>query len=309
MANTLIDSGCASADLVFESTTFEVITRNDQPWLKAADLARALGYSRSDKIARLYDRNSTEFTSSMTDIVETPTSGSSGNLMTQTRIFSLRGAHLLAMFARTSIAALFRKWVLDILDAQTDNSMPASAPYAVAPHQTLSADQADTLRNMLMDAAAAMPKDLQGVVTREGLIKLENHFKVGYREIPQAQFLDAVSLVSRHIVHWNQAKALPAPAEDKPTFSLLRKRWLVYFDCNGVECAKPVPTDAFVISPDELPVLIRQFEDAPFATGNVAAIAHACNDRMTSEVTKWKEHAIATGKMLGRQRTEVAIAE
>ena len=32
------------------------------------------------------------------------------------RIFSLRGCHLLAMFARTPIAKQFRRWVLDVLD-------------------------------------------------------------------------------------------------------------------------------------------------------------------------------------------------
>jgi hypothetical protein len=32
------------------------------------------------------------------------------------RIFSLRGAHLLGMFARTARAAEFRRWVLDILE-------------------------------------------------------------------------------------------------------------------------------------------------------------------------------------------------
>lgn len=32
------------------------------------------------------------------------------------RIFSLRGCHLVAMFARTPVAKAFRRWVLDVLD-------------------------------------------------------------------------------------------------------------------------------------------------------------------------------------------------
>ena len=36
----------------------------------------------------------------------------------EVRIFSLRGAHLIAMFARTAIAKQFRKWVLDVLDRE-----------------------------------------------------------------------------------------------------------------------------------------------------------------------------------------------
>lgn len=40
------------------------------------------------------------------------------NLRNKIRIFSLRGAHLIAMFANTPIAKEFRKWVLDILDRE-----------------------------------------------------------------------------------------------------------------------------------------------------------------------------------------------
>lgn len=49
----------------------------------------------------------------MTALVKLPTAGGEQ----QVRVFSLRGAHLLGMFARTDKAASFRKWVLDILDA------------------------------------------------------------------------------------------------------------------------------------------------------------------------------------------------
>lgn len=38
------------------------------------------------------------------------------------RVFSLRGAHLIAMFARTPVAKEFRRWVLDILDRQAECS-------------------------------------------------------------------------------------------------------------------------------------------------------------------------------------------
>ncbi|MDH8489597.1 P22AR C-terminal domain-containing protein, partial [Klebsiella pneumoniae] len=38
------------------------------------------------------------------------------------RVFSLRGAHLIAMFARTPVAKEFRRWVLDILDREVAHS-------------------------------------------------------------------------------------------------------------------------------------------------------------------------------------------
>lgn len=124
-----------------------------------------------------------------------------------------------------------------------------AAPYSVAPDQTLSAEQAATLRGMLDEACKTLAKDLQGMFMTQGWGKLKAHFKTDYRHIPAAQFTEAVSIVSRHIVKFSGTRVLPAPADDKPKFSLLQKRWLVYFDCNGVECAKPVPTDAAIISP------------------------------------------------------------
>ena len=41
-----------------------------------------------------------------------------GNSKKAVRIFSLRGCHLLAMFAKTEVAKQFRKWVLDLLDKE-----------------------------------------------------------------------------------------------------------------------------------------------------------------------------------------------
>ncbi len=106
----------AAQSLVFQNTEFSVVDRNNQPWLRLPQIGAALGYARPYKVQQLFERNKSEFTEVMTDVVDYPTSGLSGNLLSKTRIFSLRGAHLLAMFARTERAAEFRKWVLDILD-------------------------------------------------------------------------------------------------------------------------------------------------------------------------------------------------
>ncbi|WP_312102094.1 BRO-N domain-containing protein [Acinetobacter venetianus] len=109
-----------SLALTFNDVNFSPVKQDGQIWLKASELSDALGYSRSDKVTRLYDRNADEFSEKMTqviDISETPELGFS-NLASKTRIFSLRGCHLIAMFARTSVAKQFRKWVLDVLDKE-----------------------------------------------------------------------------------------------------------------------------------------------------------------------------------------------
>lgn len=103
-------------ELMFQNQTIRLVEKDGKKWASAADIARALGYANTDKVTRLFDRHRVEFTNSMTQIVETPTLGVSGNLTTRARVFSLRGAHLIAMFARTAKAQEFRRWVLDVLE-------------------------------------------------------------------------------------------------------------------------------------------------------------------------------------------------
>lgn len=99
--------------LTFRDTQFDITDRNGQPWLQGAQIASALGYASEDAVSRIYRRNADEFTACMTETVKLTVSG---NLQKEVRIFSLRGAHLLAMFARTEVAKEFRRWVLDVLD-------------------------------------------------------------------------------------------------------------------------------------------------------------------------------------------------
>lgn len=86
---------------------------DDQVWITSSELARALEYAREDSVSRIYDRKSDEFASDMTKVIDNP---QTVNLTV--RVFSLRGAHLIAMFARTPVAKEFRKWVLDVLEKE-----------------------------------------------------------------------------------------------------------------------------------------------------------------------------------------------
>lgn len=106
--------------LSFGDVNLSIIDRSGTPWLRGAQIEQALGYGRGRQtdatpksVLRLYDRHADEFTSAMTATVELDTPGG----RQQVRIFSPRGCHLLAMFARTPKAKEFRRWVLDVLDA------------------------------------------------------------------------------------------------------------------------------------------------------------------------------------------------
>ena len=112
--------------LVFQSLEFHPVTRKGQVWLRAGELAQALGYVDASSVNRIYARRADEFTPCMTGSVKlTDPQG----VQQDTRVFSLRGAHLVAMFARTPVAKDFRRWVLDVLDHEVEQS-PAPAPVA-----------------------------------------------------------------------------------------------------------------------------------------------------------------------------------
>lgn len=105
----------ARSDFNFQGNILVPVENQSGVWLTSADIARALQYKNIKSITNLYNQNSDEFTNGMTQVIESVTSG---NYRKKVRVFSLRGAHLIAMFARTPVAKEFRRWVLDILDRE-----------------------------------------------------------------------------------------------------------------------------------------------------------------------------------------------
>lgn len=136
------------------------------------------------------------------------------------------------------------------------------APYSVLPNQTLSEDQAQTLRAMLDDFVKTLPKEKQGGFMVKGWAKLKAHFNVGYREIPAEKFTDAVSIIARHIVEYS-APALEAPKQaelDLSTFSLVGVRLLISHDHTGRELIQRVPGDAMLATWDDVAnIMLDQF--------------------------------------------------
>lgn len=43
-----------SQSLCFNDFTFSPVIRDNQPWFRSSEIARALGYKREDKIAQIY---------------------------------------------------------------------------------------------------------------------------------------------------------------------------------------------------------------------------------------------------------------
>ncbi|HER1264790.1 TPA: hypothetical protein VJH99_003877 [Salmonella enterica subsp. enterica serovar 28:e,h:z6] len=109
----------ARREFHFHKAVLTPVQDRDGIWFTSSDLAKALGYASTKSISNLYSGNSEEFTEAMTMVIGVMTNGINNNLREKkVRIFSLRGAHLIAMFARTPVAKEFRRWVLDILDRE-----------------------------------------------------------------------------------------------------------------------------------------------------------------------------------------------
>lgn len=176
-----------SQSLCFNDFTFSPIIREEQPWFSAPQIARALGYKREDKVSQIYQRNADEFTENMTQVVESvvePQFEVLGNLVNgKVRIFSLRGCHLLAMFARTPVAKAFRKWVLDVIEQYGDR-VPVAEPVTLNDELISAAERAEL--KLIVDAKlSTYPAAVQGKARAEIWAKFNRHFRIAeYKQLP-----------------------------------------------------------------------------------------------------------------------------
>ncbi|EDT7186798.1 hypothetical protein AHX77_003084 [Salmonella enterica subsp. enterica] len=109
-------------ELTFHNVTFNQVSHENQIWLTSSELAKALGYKKSDAVTQIYSRYHDEFTESMSTTLKMSVVRKTGAVDIPVRVFSLRGAHLISMFANTPVAKEFRRWVLDILDREVGSA-------------------------------------------------------------------------------------------------------------------------------------------------------------------------------------------
>lgn len=194
--------------LAFNSFTFDVILRDGKQWLRVHQIGEALEYKNPDRsLTNLYNANKDEFTNSMTTVLKLDTAGGAQDV----RVFSLRGAHLLGMFARTDVAKAFRRWVLDVLDREVDEQIAA----AVAAMQASANDytrinpaQAQALKELVNAEVRKTGKHHQTVWTA-----FQSHFEVNsYLELPAARFDEACQ--------WLGSKRMAAKPESATSYEL-----------------------------------------------------------------------------------------
>ena len=201
-----------TTSLCFNDFTFSPVTRDNQPWFKSSEIARALGYAREDTLSRLYDRNADEFTEHMTQVVENL---DTVNLTVRVRIFSLRGCHLLAMFARTPVAKAFRRWVLDVIEQYGDR-VPVAHPVTLN-EAPISPEQRAELKLIVASKAGMVPKAVQRRAYKEIWTRFNRHFHIAeYKQLPCSRMDEARDFLLSMQVNAGKIEALPQAALPSP---------------------------------------------------------------------------------------------
>ena len=202
-----------SQALTFNNVTLAPIPHQNSLWIRSVELARALGYSDESSVGRIYKRNAEEFTPEMTQVIEI---SDTVNLTVPARIFSLRGCHLVAMFARTPVAKAFRRWVLDVLDKLDAEQHAASSspddftsPLSLTPSST---EDRKPLRALVGSWA-----QVSGLPFAACWNQLKAAFQLAnIKELPQEWIPDALAWVQARIDAL--PKALPPQPERLPLY-------------------------------------------------------------------------------------------
>ena len=147
-----------SNSLFFHNTTIQSVNHNKQIWITSSELVKLLQYKSTDSVTKIYNRNFDEFTRKMTETVKLT---APNNLIQTVRIFSLRGAHLSAMLAKTEIAKEVRKWLLDLADKEIGIS------------ETISLEQQQAIQQAVNERSYRTGERHQAIYT-----KLHQQFKI-----------------------------------------------------------------------------------------------------------------------------------
>lgn len=193
--------------LTFNDITLSPIFHQNSPWIRAVELAKALGFKREDQAAKIYRAHADEFTPDMAQLVEI-TDNADSAFPVKSLIFSLRGCHLVAMFARTPVAKAFRRWVLDVLDkldAEQHAAIPSPTPDDFT--GTLSITPSTTEDRKPLRALVGSWAQVSGLPFAACWNQLKAAFNLAnIKELPQEWIPDAIDWVQKRI------DALPAPA-------------------------------------------------------------------------------------------------
>lgn len=243
-----------SQSLCFNNFKFSPVTHQNLPWIRSTELAHALGYKREDILGKLYRKNADEFTPDITQLIEIV--DNTGSVFpVKLRIFSLRGCHLLAMFARTPVAKAFRKWVLDVIErygdrVPVDAQTPPTGTLSRISSRTIAGElhkRHSTVLDAISRAAAVCPQrdafvrgnyvDAKGqrcpqyMVSREGIIFLSQSYAARQTDAWR-NILDTLSTVPEVVTRRPVPQRLPGLPATERLFADIEK---ALFALDGTE--------------------------------------------------------------------------
>ncbi|EON10596.1 phage antirepressor N-terminal domain-containing protein [Pandoraea sp. SD6-2] len=141
--------------------------------------------------------------------------------------------------------------------------------FSVNADDVLTGEQQEVLRLMVKTHVERLPKIKQGAAATKVWSKLKAHFKVAYRQIPQSEFTEAVSIVTRTAAEWEVLDAEPkgeadliAVIEQMDALDALRRilsgdRWLLSYDDDRWRL-KLISRDAYILTENQIVGLIRE---------------------------------------------------
>lgn len=243
-----------ATQLIFKSHILEGVEHEGKTWFTAATLAKALEYSRGDKITQIYNRNADEFTESMTLNLKLRVSGKINGLQhKKVRVFSLRGAHLIAMFASTPVAKEFRKWVLDLIDKEIPQELPA--PIVTEEKLPSGVYRCNSRKN---------PYSAQ--VNIDG----KNIYVGVYPTIEDAVFARHEYLRRHHVNKVIEGNP------DIVALAGVNARLLITIEHGRVTCSKIMHPDAITATPDNLPNVLKEYGLGKISIQQHQKIIEAC---------------------------------
>lgn len=201
--------------LTFNDITLSPIFHQNSPWIRAVELAKALGFKREDQAAKIYRAHADEFTPDMAQLVEI-TDNADSAFPVKSLIFSLRGCHLVAMFARTPVAKAFRRWVLDVLDKlDAEQHAAASSPAAddFTGTLTITPEQQCTLQEIVRAKVEVFPKNQRPSLYAQAWSRFNTHFRLArYCQLQREKVSEAIAYLTRMELAVPVSSINPAPA-------------------------------------------------------------------------------------------------
>ena len=195
-----------------------VVVREGEPWFVAADVCAALDYVNPRKAVA--DHLDDDERSAVT-VSDTRSKGGSVQRRSVVAI-NESGLYALVLRSRKPEARKFAKWVTsEVLPQIRKTGAYLPKEFVVGPGDVLTKEQQDVLRQLVKSTVDRLPKPKQGGAAVKMWSKLQAHFGVAYRDIPQQEFTEAVSLLTRAATEWELVDDDDQAAKDE---AVLRER-------------------------------------------------------------------------------------